>query len=188
VLLAYQMNGKDLPPEHGFPVRVVVPGWYGMASVKWLQRIVVTDRPFHGFFQTFAYTVWERRHGLPHLVPVTEMQVKAQVARPTINEVIEAGSKYRIIGAAWTGEADVAKVEVSTDGGTRWSEARLLEKPIRYAWRFWEYEWPVPKQPGRYAVLARATDSQKRVQPMERDDDRRDAMINHVQPIQVHVG
>jgi DMSO/TMAO reductase YedYZ molybdopterin-dependent catalytic subunit len=188
VLLAFQMNGKELPPEHGFPVRLIVPGWYGMASVKWLQRIIVTDRPFQGFFQTFAYTIWERRNGLPALVPVTEMQVKAQVARPTLNEVVAAGSKYRVFGAAWTGgDADVNKVEVSTDGGKRWSEARMLEKPIRYAWRFWEYEWSVPKQPGRYTVLARATDSLKRVQPMERDDDRRDAMINHVQPIQVHV-
>lgn len=187
VLLAYRMNGRELPPDHGFPVRVVVPGWYGMASVKWLKRIVVTDRPFHGFFQTFAYTIWERRGGLPDLVPVTEMQVKAQVARPALNEVVPAGSKYRVFGAAWAGEADVTKVEVSADGGQRWSEARLLDKPVRHAWRFWEYEWSVPKQAGRYTVLARATDSRKRVQPMGRDEDLRDAMISHVQPIQVEV-
>src|SRR5262249_7260105 len=96
VLLAYQMNGKDLPPNHGFPVRAVVPGWYGMASVKWLTRIVVTDRPFQGYFQTFQYTVWERRDGQPTLVPVTEMQVKAHIARPALNEVVAAGSKNRL--------------------------------------------------------------------------------------------
>jgi DMSO/TMAO reductase YedYZ molybdopterin-dependent catalytic subunit len=187
VLLAYRMNGKDLPPSHGFPVRVVVPGWYGMASVKWLQRILVTDRPFHGFFQTFAYTIWERRGGQPDLVPVTEIQVKAQVARPARNEVVPAGSKYRVFGAAWAGEADVTKVVVSTDGGAHWAEARLLDSPVRHAWRFWEYDWSVPQQAGRCIVMARATDSRQSVQPLERDRDRRDAVINHVQPIPVEV-
>lgn len=187
VLLAYQMNGRELPVNHGFPVRVVVPGWYGMASVKWLKRIIVVDRPFHGFFQTFMYTTWERRNGLPDLVPVTEMQVKAQVARPTLNEIIRAGSTYRVFGAAWAGEADVTNVEVSTDGGGHWAEARLLDRSVRHAWRFWEYEWSVPKQAGRCTVMARATDSRKRVQPMERDEDRRDAVISHVQPIQIEV-
>jgi DMSO/TMAO reductase YedYZ molybdopterin-dependent catalytic subunit len=186
VLLAYRMNGKELPPAHGFPVRVVVPGWYGMASVKWLKRIVVTERPFHGYFQTFMYTTWQRRGGLPDLAPITDIQVKAQIARPALNELIPAGSKYRMFGAAWAGEADVTRVEVSTDGGKRWADARLLGEPVRFAWRFWEYEW-TPKQPGRYTVMARATDGLKRVQPIERDEDRRDAMISHVQPIKVEV-
>jgi DMSO/TMAO reductase YedYZ molybdopterin-dependent catalytic subunit len=187
VLLAYLMNGQELPPSHGFPVRVVVAGWYGMASVKWLRRLVVTDSPFHGFFQSFTYTVWKRRGGLPDLVPVSEIQVKSQVARPALNEVVPARSQYRVFGAAWAGEADVVKVEVSTDGGKHWSGARLLDKPVRYAWRFWEYVWTTPKQPGSYTVMARATDSHRRVQPMERDDDRRDAVISHVQPIRVEV-
>ncbi len=187
VLLAYRMNGKELPASHGFPVRVVVPGWYGMASVKWLARIIVTDRPFHGYFQTFMYTVWQRRGGLPDLVPVSDIQVKAQIARPTLHEIVPAGARYRVFGAAWAGEADVTKVEVSTNGGKRWAEARLLDEPIRYAWRFWEYQWDTPKEAGKYTLMARATDSQKRVQPLERDDDRRDAVISHVQPIQVEV-
>jgi DMSO/TMAO reductase YedYZ molybdopterin-dependent catalytic subunit len=187
VLLAYQMNGKELPPEHGHPVRVVVPGWYGMASVKWLKRLLVVDRPFRGFFQTFTYTIWERRGGLADLVPVTETQVKAQIARPAFGEVLPADSRYRVFGAAWTGEGEVAKVEVSTDGGKRWSEAKLLDKPVRYAWRLWEFEWHTPAQPGRHALLARATDDQGHVQPLERDDDRRDAMISHVQQIKVEV-
>jgi DMSO/TMAO reductase YedYZ molybdopterin-dependent catalytic subunit len=187
VLLAYRMNGRDLTADHGFPVRLVVPGWYGMASVKWLTRLHVVDRHFHGFFQTFQYAVWERRGGIPDLVPVTAVAVKAQVARPALGEVIATGTQYRMFGAAWAGEADVTKVEVSTDGGVRWQSARLLEKPIRYAWRLWEHDWSVPAQPGQLMVMARATDSQGRVQPMERDDDRRDAMISHVQPIIVEV-
>src|SRR5262245_5080258 len=187
VLLAYQMNGKDLPPAHGFPVRAVVAGWYGMASVKWLKRIIVTDRPFNGYFQTMAYTIWERRHGQPTLVPVTEVEVKAEIARPTLNEVVPAGAPYRVFGAAWSGEADVEKVKVSADGGKTWSPARLLDKPVHYAWRFFEYEWRVPEKGGRRVLMSCATDSRGRTQPMQRDSDRRDAMITHVQPIEVEV-
>jgi DMSO/TMAO reductase YedYZ molybdopterin-dependent catalytic subunit len=187
VLLAYQMNGKELPPDHGYPVRVIVPGWYAMASVKWLHRILVMERPFHGFFQTFTYTVWERRGGLADLVPVTEMQVKAQIARPAANEVVSADSKYRVFGAAWTGEGQVTKVELSTDGGKRWSQLHLQEKATRHTWRFWEYDWKTPVKPGRYTLMARATDDQGHVQPMERDADRRDAMISHVQQINIEV-
>lgn len=187
ILLAYRMNGEELPPRHGYPVRAIVPGWYGMASVKWLRRIIVTDRPFHGFFQTMEYAVWDRRHGLPTLVPVTEIQVKAQIARPAPHEVVSKGTRYRIFGAAWAGESDVAKVEVSDDGGESWSVARLIGDPIRYAWRFWEHEWNVPDTAGRRVLMARATDSKGQTQPMERDTDRRDAAISHVLPIEVEV-
>src|SRR5205807_9703192 len=138
------MNGRELPADHGYPVRLVVPGWYGMASVKWLKRILVANRPFHGFFETFMYTVWERRGNIPDLVPVAEIQVKAEIARPTCNDVLAAQSKYRMFGAAWTGDGGVVKVDVSTDGGNHWSEARLLDKAVPYAWRFWEYEWNTP--------------------------------------------
>lgn len=187
VLLAYAMNGRPLPRAHGSPVRAIVPGWYGMASVKWLKRILVTEQPFHGYFQTFMYSIWERRGDTPDLVPVTEMEVKAQIARPALYEVVPAGSKYRVFGAAWTGEADVTKVEFSFDGGKRWAEARLLDKQVRHSWRFWDYQWTVPREAGTYTLMARATDSRKRVQPLERDEDRRDAMISHVQRIEVLV-
>ncbi|HVX59306.1 MAG TPA: sulfite oxidase [Pirellulales bacterium] len=187
VLLAHQMNGKDLPPEHGFPVRAVVAGWYGMASVKWLRRIVVVDRPFHGMFQTFMYSIWERRFGLPTLVPVTEIGVKAQIARPMFREVVRGGSTYRIHGAAWSGRPEIAKVEISTDGGKSWSEAELAEKSMPFAWRFFEHRWNVPRRAGRQTLMARATDDRGNVQPMERDQDRRNAMINHVQAIEVYV-
>ncbi len=187
VLLAYRMNGKDLPAAHGFPVRAVVAGWYGMASVKWLRRLVVSETPFQGFFQTFTYTVWTRRHGLPTLEPITDVPVKAQVARPAAREIIPAKSKYRVRGAAWAGESDVAKVEVSTDGGKSWAEARLLDKAVPFAWRLWEYEWATPEQAGRRVVMARATDARGRAQPTERDPDRRDSVISHVLPVPVEV-
>src|SRR5205807_6613653 len=95
VLLAYKMNGADLPASHGFPVRLLVPGWYGMASVKWLKRIVVADRPFSGFFQTMAYSYFERRDGLPTLVPTTEINVTAEIARPARPAAVRAGSGCR---------------------------------------------------------------------------------------------
>ncbi len=187
VLLAYRMNGEELAPRHGYPVRAVVPGWYGMASVKWLRRIIVTDRPFHGFFQTMEYAVWERRHGLPTLVPVSEIQVKAQIARPAPHEVVPKGTTYRILGAAWAGESNVVNVEISDDRGESWTAGRWISDPIRFAWRFWEHEWHVPDAPGPCLLMVRATDSRGQTQPMERDPDRRDAAVSHLLPIEVQV-
>jgi DMSO/TMAO reductase YedYZ molybdopterin-dependent catalytic subunit len=187
VLLAYKMNGADLPAAHGFPVRLLVPGWYGMASVKWLQRIIVTDRPFPGFFQTMVYSYYQRREGLPSMAPITELQVKAEVARPAREEVVPSGTAYRVHGAAWTGESEIAKVEISTDGGKTWAEAKLLDRSVRYAWRLWEYPWQAPARTGRMTIMVRATDARGRSQPMKRDPDRRNAMINHVLPMEVEV-
>jgi DMSO/TMAO reductase YedYZ molybdopterin-dependent catalytic subunit len=187
VLLALRMNGSDLPPAHGYPLRAIVPGWYGMASVKWLTRIVVLERPFRGYFQTIDYSYWQKQDGLAVLTPITDLQVKAAVARPAPQEVVAANSNYRVHGAAWAGEAEVAKVEVSTDGGTTWAEAKLLDDAVPHAWRRWEYAWRTPAQPGAYTVRARATDKSGRVQATERDPDRRNYMISHVLPIPVTV-
>lgn len=186
-LLAWQMNGEELPPAHGYPVRAVIPGWYGMASIKWLKRVIVTDRPFDGYFQTFNYTIWKRpEHGLPTLTPVTEMDVKSQIARPMSHETIPAGKPYRIFGAAWAGQPEISKVEISLDAGETWSAAPLNVKSQPYAWRFFKYEWTIPAS-GDYTIMCRATDARGRTQPMQRDPNRRDAMITHVQPIAVHV-
>jgi DMSO/TMAO reductase YedYZ molybdopterin-dependent catalytic subunit len=184
VLLVYRMNGQELTPAHGFPVRAVVPGWYGMASVKWLKRIVVADRPFAGYFQTLDYSYFERREGEPSLVPVTGNEVKAQVARPGRYEVVPKGSEYRVRGAAWAGESEVAKVEVSDDGGTTWNEATLTGDAVPHAWRLWEWKWQTPKEAGRGTLMARATDKRGRIQPMTRDVDRRTVMISHVVPVE----
>jgi DMSO/TMAO reductase YedYZ molybdopterin-dependent catalytic subunit len=187
VLLAYRMNDAELPAAHGFPLRLVVPGWYGMASVKWLRRLVVTDRPFNGFFQSIDYSYFSKPEGLADVVPITEMQVKAEVARPTAGEVVKANTAYRIHGAAWTGDSEVVKVEVSTDAGRAWTKVRLLDKPVRYTWRRWEYPWQTPAKPGTVRVMARATDARGRVQPFTRDPDRRNYMVSHVLPVEVTV-
>lgn len=187
VLLAYQMNGRDLTPEHGFPLRAVVSGWYGMASVKWLTQLTVTATPFQGFWQTFDYSYFRREQGRPLLTPIQEIQVKASIARPTLREVVPAGTTYRVFGAAWAGESEVATVKVSTDGGQAWQPATLLGEAVPFSWRFWEYSWAVPTTAGRYAIAARATDRHGRTQPMTRDKDRRTYMINHVVPVEIDV-
>ncbi|HEV3079947.1 MAG TPA: sulfite oxidase [Gemmataceae bacterium] len=187
VLLAYKMNGVDLPAAHGFPLRVLVPGWYGMASVKWLRRLIVTDQPFQGFFQTMAYSYYERRAGNPALVPTTELNVKAQIARPARQEIVRADTAYRVHGAAWTGESEIARVEFSADGGKTWADAKLLDKSVPYAWRLWEYSWQTPQKPGSLTLMVRATDARGRAQPMKRDPDRRNALVNHVLPMEIEV-
>ena len=187
VLLAFEMNGAPLTPEHGFPLRVVVPGWFGMSSVKWLQRIVVTTEPFSGYYQSIDYTYWEQRNGMPTLVPLAEMRVKAQIARPHMGEVLPAGQEYRVHGAAWGGEEEVALVEVSADSGATWQAASLLGEATRNAWRFWEFTWKTPTQPGEYVLMARATDSAGRIQPPQRVEEYGTYMINHVLPIRVQV-
>ena len=139
VLLAYKMNGADLPPEHGFPLRAIVPGWYAMASVKWLQRIIVTDRPFTGYYQTLDYAYWKRTdyghwqrgEQIAELTPITEIQIKAEIAHPAEGEIVPANSSIRVRGAAWACDAEITKVELSTDGGATWSDTKLIGEANR---------------------------------------------------------
>jgi DMSO/TMAO reductase YedYZ molybdopterin-dependent catalytic subunit len=186
VLLAYQMNGAALSPAHGFPLRAIVGGWYGMASVKWLTRIVAFDWPFHGYDQTTDYAIWERRDGLPSLTPLGAMEIKGSIAQPSAGAKIPARTPYRVHGAAWAGEEAVAKVEVSVDGGTSWQTARLIDKPAPLVWCRWEHTWQTPAL-GKQTLLARATDQRGRVQPLKRDPDRRNYAISHVVPVEVNV-
>ena len=187
VLLAYKMNGQPLPQAHGFPIRAIVPGWYGMASVKWLARIVAVTQSYRGYFQTVDYAYWQQRDGFPQRVPVTEIQVKSQIARPTMAEVVAKGKAYRVFGAAWAGDSAVAKVDVSTDGGKTYAAAKLIGTPAKHAWRLWEFSWEVPSKTGKYGLMARATDAKGNSQPLERDKDREAYMINHVVPVDVRV-
>jgi DMSO/TMAO reductase YedYZ molybdopterin-dependent catalytic subunit len=187
VLLAYEMNGEPLSASHGFPLRAIVPGWYAMASVKWLRRIIVTDKPFNGFYQSLDYTYWDRSGTLPTLAPITDLQTKAEIARPENGETIPANSTYRIHGAAWSGTGEITRVEVSFDSGNSWQDAKLLGEPVKNSWRLWEYEWRTPAEAGRHALMARATDSTGVTQTNERSSDRGTYMINHLLPIEVQV-
>jgi DMSO/TMAO reductase YedYZ molybdopterin-dependent catalytic subunit len=187
VLLAYQMNGKDILPEHGFPVRAIVPGWYAMASVKWLQRLIITGQAFNGYYQTLDYAYWKRRGDIAALSPITELQVKAEIVKPAQGEKVPANSIVRIHGAAWSSGTEIARVEVSTDGGATWKDASLFGESKPNAWRFWEFNWETPAAPGKQTLVARATDSLGQTQPAHRDPDRGTYMINHLLPIGVEV-
>lgn len=186
VLLVTHMNGRPLPLSHGAPLRVVVGGWYGMSSVKWLSRIIVADKPYGGFWQTLDYSYWVRKDGLPTLLPIQGSEVKSAIAKPALSEVIPAGAPYRVFGAAWAGESAVARVEVSTDGGKIWGEAKLLDTAKPLTWVFWEFTWKNPPA-GSAKVVVKATDKDGRTQPLERSVDRRTYMINHLLPVDVIV-
>jgi len=187
VLLAYKMNGSELPPQHGFPLRAIVPGWYAVASIKWLRCIIVTNQQFTGYYQTMDYAYWKRRGDIGELAPLTEMVVKAEIAGPSQDEIVPANSNVRVHGAAWTSDSEITKVELSTDGGANWNDVTLIDKSIPNAWRRWEYQWRTPSQPGKQVLIARATDSQGCTQPVERDPDRGTYMINHLLPITVEI-
>jgi DMSO/TMAO reductase YedYZ molybdopterin-dependent catalytic subunit len=186
VLLAYKMNGEEIPQEHGFPVRAIVPGWYAVASIKWLQRIVVTDKPFNGYYQTLDYAFWKRRGDNAELTAISEMQVKAAIFDPGEGETVPINSNVPVRGAAWSA-SEIAKVEVSTDGGSTWATAKLIGESKPNAWRLWEYDWKTPAQSGKATLIARATDSKGVTQPVERDPDRGTYLINHLLPVEVEV-
>ena len=185
VLLAWAMNGEPLTEAHGFPLRAVVPGLYGMASIKWLNRISVVSTPFQGYFQSIDYAYWQQGTAGPSRIPVGRMQIKSQIARPTFGETLAAGAPYRIHGAAWSGGADVVKVTLSLDGGKSFVDANLIGEPVRNAWRLWDYEW-TPKA-GTHMIFATAEDNEGRTQPTAHDRNRESYMINHVQTLKVVV-
>lgn len=167
VLLVHAMNGQPLLPQHGFPLRLVVPGWYGMASVKWLNRIEVLNRPFDGFQQVGTYIY--RQHSGDEGIPVTHMRVKSLMVPPGIPDwytrgrLVERGP-VALCGRAWSGGGvPVAKVEVGIDG--EWQEATLDPPVGRYAWRGWRFTWDA--QPGEHELMCRATDEAGSVQPLE---------------------
>jgi len=157
-LLGYEMNGQVLTADHGFPLRLVVPRWYGMASVKWLTRIHVLDQAFEGFFQKRRYVMINQGpENALEREPVTALKVKSLIASPRHGEVIQPGA-CTIRGFAWSGEGEVKRVEVSTDGGLSWQDAALRGESDPNAWRQWEFMWQT-SFPGHFIVMVRATDS-----------------------------
>lgn len=168
VLLAYAMNGAPLQPQHGYPLRLLVPGWYGMTSVKWLDRIEAVAGPFQGFqmLRTYRYARSAEDPG----EAVDLIRVRALMIPPGIPDfltrarVLEAGP-VTLAGRAWAGRLSVARVEVSVDGGGTWSDAELAEPVSAYAWTGWTFRWNA--SPGRHILCARASDSEGRVQPLE---------------------
>jgi DMSO/TMAO reductase YedYZ molybdopterin-dependent catalytic subunit len=189
VLLAYEMNGSPLPPQHGSPVRLVVPGWYGMAHVKWLREITVLDKPFTGFQNTIAYRV--RQDEDEEGEAVTRMAPRALLVPPGFPDFMSRRRVVRpgdvlVTGRAWSGFAPVVRVEVSSDGGATWAPAKLdADAPAagRWAWRGWTYEWSALE--GRHLLTARATDANGNSQPLTQAWNRGGFANNGVQLVPV---
>lgn len=166
VLLAYEMNGRPLEPQHGSPLRLLVPGWYGMTSVKWLTRIRAVTEPFAGYQQASAYRYQQTDEDPGEAV--TRIRVRALMSPPGIPDfftrrrLVDAGP-VTLRGRAWCGTAPVVRVEVAVDGS--WSDA-ALEDPIgAWAWRGWSFEWEAT--PGDHVLSCRATDEDGNVQPLQ---------------------
>jgi DMSO/TMAO reductase YedYZ molybdopterin-dependent catalytic subunit len=169
-LLAYAMNGTPLPVANGFPLRAIVPGWEGAYAVKWLTSIRVLDREGDSFWIKTAYRYPKKRiaPGTPvapeDMAPVAGLFVKSLIAAPLDGAKLSA-STVLVKGFAWAGEANITGVDISADGGSTWSPARLGTDRAPYAWRQFEYEWRVD-DPGSYLIMSRATDDRDRVQPI----------------------
>jgi DMSO/TMAO reductase YedYZ molybdopterin-dependent catalytic subunit len=171
-MLAFEMNGQELPVQHGFPLRLIVPGWAGDSWVKWLTRIEVLDHEFDGFWMKTAY----RHPAKPvapgtavdpaQMIPVTDLNVKSVIASPAPGPL--PGVPVRIGGAAWSNASPVTGVDVSVDGGNTWNAATLGKDLGRYSWRMFEYSW-TPNGDGDYVVAARARNAAGAIQPMEQE-------------------
>ena len=168
VLLAYEMNGEPLPPQHGYPLRLIVPGWYGMTNVKWLCEIEVLREPFSGYQQLWSYRV--RQTEDEEGEPLQRMLPRSLLVPPGIPEFmtrerfVPAG-EVLVQGRAWSGLAPVDSVEVSADGGSSWAAAELEPGEGRWAWRGWSFRWQA--EPGAYVLCSRARDEAGNGQPLE---------------------
>ena len=169
-LLAYEMNGRPLSAEHGFPLRVIAPGWAGDSWVKWLQHIEVLDHDFDGFWMKTAYR-HPKQPVAPgaavdpkDMIPVTDLNVKSIIAAP--QSWVKPGA-VKIQGAAWSNSSPVSKVDVSTDGGKQWRAAKLLGEKTKYGWRLWQCDWKAEE--GRHDLIARATNEAGQAQPLSEE-------------------
>lgn len=168
MLLAYAMNGAPLPQQHGFPLRLIAPGWYGMTHVKWLRRITALGEPFAGWQQAGAYRL--QRHEDDEGEPVTRMLPRALMVPPGVPDFFDrsrrlAAGTCELVGRAWSGWAPVGRVEVSADGGASWAEAELAAEASPFAWRGWRYLWEA--KPGEHELRCRAADAAGNEQPAD---------------------
>jgi DMSO/TMAO reductase YedYZ molybdopterin-dependent catalytic subunit len=162
-LLAYEMNGKPLPLEHGYPLRALALGWTGASCVKWLKKITVLDKPSEGFFMDKVYRVFQKGEDPKSGEVVTHIDLKSIIVEPANDQTLPAGI-VPVRGAAYAGEDGIKKVEVSVDSGITWHLADMVGPKQPFAWRHWEYLWE-PHASGEYVIMARATDTKDQTQP-----------------------
>jgi DMSO/TMAO reductase YedYZ molybdopterin-dependent catalytic subunit len=188
VLLAYEMNGRPLEPQHGYPLRLVVPGWYGMTGVKWLDRIEAIDRHFDGYQMERSYRYAQSADEPGE--PVNTIRVRSLMVPPGIPDFMtrarlaQAGP-VRLSGRAWAGRKGISRVEISTDGGATWADAKLEPHGSKYAWRGWTFDYHA--KPGKHVLLVRATGSDGDVQPVEQPWNHQGMGNNMAQRVEVIV-
>lgn len=185
-LVAYAINGQPLPAAHGAPARLIVPGCYGMASVKWLSSVEAVKGEFGSYWESTDYAYWDRSSGRPLRRPLMGLQVKSSIARPSPNGQVTRGAATEIVGAAWS-DGTVTRVEVSTDGGATWRDAEFIDPQSAVTWRRWRLKWQVPAAGSEAVLMARATDARGRTQPMTRNNDYGTYVIHHVVPVTVKI-
>src|SRR5215211_6640861 len=192
VILAYKMNGQPLPPQHGFPLRLVVPDWYGMTSVKWLKSITAIAEPFEGVQQAIKYR-YKTSEDDPG-TPVTRKRPRALMVPPGLPDFLSRerhvrAGKILVEGRAWSGFGPVERVEFSPDGGRTWEDAELGEPLGPHAWRPWSCEWDA-REPGEYELCVRATDASGKTQLADGDESWNYGGygVNAVQRVPVIVG
>lgn len=185
VLLALTMNGEALPEKHGAPLRLVVPGWYAMASVKWLTAIEVRREPFRGPFKVRDYVYLPRPGAYGEAVPVTAQRVNGAISQPVTGARLRPG-RLAVRGVAWGGTQPLRRVEVSLDGGRRWAEAAWAGPSGPNTWRLWHYQTPALR-PGRYLIAARAIDAEGRTQPSRAPWNAKGYGNNQIVPVAVTV-
>ncbi|MGU7769922.1 molybdopterin-dependent oxidoreductase [Burkholderia sp. MR1-5-21] len=184
LLLAYAMNGERLPIQHGYPVRLVVPGWYAVASVKWLAEIELVDQAFAGYYQADKYWYeWERENQIVR-EPVTLQRVRALITEPASEQEVRRG-ELAVRGVAWSGAAPIARVEISVGGGN-WQDAHLVGARSHYSWQWWELITSA-HEPGVVTLRARATDLAGRTQPERADWNRLGYGNNAIHEVPVRV-
>ena len=185
-ILAYEMNGETLPEDHGFPIRLLVPGWYGMASVKWVAKITVMDHPNGGFHEK-DYSIYPATDGKEDATVrrVTSLKVKSLVSTPTKGSVVSPG-RHKVTGVAWSGDGHIVKVEVSTDDDRSWHTAKLEEPNGTHTWQHWEYDWDANSL-GHTLLRSRATDSAGNVQQMLAPWNYRGYEVNSIHSVPITV-
>jgi sulfane dehydrogenase subunit SoxC len=187
VMLVWAMNGQPLLPQHGAPLRLLVPGWYGMTSVKWLTRIEAVPERFEGF-QMLAYR--KRDQADDEGIDVTRIFPRSLMIPPgfpeffTRTRIVDAG-EIELTGRAWSGWGRILRVEVSTDGGASWRDTTLGEQPTPTEWVPWRAAWQAA--PGAYELIVRATDEAGNVQPLEQSWNHHGFENNAVQRVPVTV-
>ncbi|TCP28704.1 molybdenum-dependent oxidoreductase-like protein [Scopulibacillus darangshiensis] len=184
-LIAYELNGKPIPFKHGYPLRLIVPQWYAMASVKWVKKITLINSHFKGPFQDTDYIYYPHRTNDAGRYPVTTMRVNSTIQQP-LNLAVLGQGVHKIRGIAWTGQGIVSRVEISVDNGRTWDNATLHTHPKPYVWVSWTYNWDVHEK-GEYTVLSRAIDSAGNMQPKQAEWNRKGYGYNAVSDVKVKI-